>query len=113
MEQTLVGLFWLVTVSLMGEGLAHFFAAPVPGSVIGLLMLLLALCAMGRIPEPIAQASRLLITLLPLLVVPAGAGLMAQSALRLNDLAAIAAAVLFSTCAGLLVAGWVAGKVPR
>jgi len=111
--QALVGLFWLVALSLLGQGLAMSFAPAVPGSVIGMLLLLLALCVIRRVPEPIAQASRTLIGLLPLFVVPAGVGVIEQSGLGLHDLAAIAVGVLVSTGVGLIAAGRIAERQVR
>ena len=112
-ERTLSGLFWLLAFLLLGEDLTHRLGWPVPGAMIGMALLFIALCLLGRIPDSLVKASELLIGLLPLFVVPAGAAVLTQAAWGLNDLAALALAVPLSTLTGLLVAGLLARRGDR
>lgn len=41
----------LLVYQLVGEVLVHFFALPVPGPVVGMLLLFLSLWLKGSIPE--------------------------------------------------------------
>ncbi|MDO7673899.1 MAG: CidA/LrgA family protein [Reinekea forsetii] len=63
-------LFWL-----LGSALVAVLAWPIPGSVVGLLGLWLALVINGGVPDWLKKPSSLLIRYLTLLFVPAGVGL--------------------------------------
>ncbi|MDO7644944.1 MAG: CidA/LrgA family protein [Reinekea forsetii] len=63
-------LFWL-----LGSALVAVLAWPIPGSVVGLLGLWLALVINGSVPDWLQKPSSLLIRYLTLLFVPAGVGL--------------------------------------
>ncbi len=81
------------------------FGLPVPGAVAGLIVLLAGLALGGRIPDALGKVADLLLRHLNLFFVPAGVGLMAHLALLARDGGAIAAAILVSTIAGLVVGG--------
>jgi holin-like protein len=107
----------LVGLQLLGDMLADSISVPVPGMVIGLVLLLGTLWGRGRLPkikDPIPaaleHAARGLHENLGLLFVPAGAGIIAHT----DDLASnglgLIAAVLISTTATIaitaLVVSW-------
>ncbi|MBV8998364.1 MAG: CidA/LrgA family protein [Solirubrobacterales bacterium] len=69
----LFGMTALLVCQLIGELTVRLTRLPVPGSVIGMLVLLLALSVRGAQPH-IAVASDRLLAHLPLLFVPAGVG---------------------------------------
>ena len=107
----------LVGFQLLGDMLADSASVPVPGMVIGLVLLLGVLWLRGLLPEisdPIPRTldytAKGLHENLGLLFVPAGAGIIAQT----DDLAAngvgLIVAVLISTMATIgitaLVVGW-------
>ena len=107
----------LVGFQLLGDMLADSVSVPVPGMVIGLVLLLGVLWARGRlleikdpIPASLEHTARDLHENLGLLFVPAGAGIIAH----IDDLAAngvgLIVAVLISTAATIaitaLVVGW-------
>ena len=105
----LQGLTWLLVLQSIGEVLARVAHVPLPGPVIGLLILAVALNA-GFVRAPVAAAADLLLAHLSLLFVPVGVGVMTHLGLigtyGLRMLAVIAA----STWIGLAVTALVLGR---
>ena len=66
----------ILVCQLLGETLAGVLALPVPGPVIGMLLLFCGLLLKGDLPEGLAQTSDGLLGSLSLLFVPAGTGVM-------------------------------------
>lgn len=97
----------LVAAQVAGTALVAMLGVPVPGAVAGLLLLLAGLVAFRGVPAGVGRVADTLLRHLNLFFVPAGVGLMAHLALLARDGAAIAVAILTSTLAGLIVAGWV------
>ena len=108
----LQGLTWLLVLQSIGEALARVAHVPLPGPVIGLLILAVALNA-GFVRRPVAAAADLLLAHLSLLFVPVGVGVMTHLGLigtyGLRMLAVIAA----STWIGLAVTALVLGRSLR
>jgi len=67
------GLAWLLLLQAAGEGITHAAMLPIPGPVIGLGLLLVALRWDG-VRTPVAAAAELLLANLSLLFVPVGVG---------------------------------------
>ena len=65
----------LLIFQLIGEVFARWFSLPVPGPVIGMLMLFAVLVLRGSVDNELASTSRNLLQHLSLLFVPAGTGL--------------------------------------
>jgi len=94
----------LLVFQLLGETLVLLTGAPVPGPVVGLALLLLALLLRPRSVEAIKPTAQGLLQHLSLLFVPAGVGVM-QHLQRLGDEAlAIGVALVLSTLLGLAAA---------
>jgi putative effector of murein hydrolase LrgA (UPF0299 family) len=108
----MLGLAWIVLCLVVGEGIAAWTGLPVPGSVLGMALLLAGLCCIGRVPDCIDCAAGQLIRLLPLFVIPAGVSVMAHIGMLHADLPAIAVAVVLSTLAALALTGWLASRTP-
>ena len=108
----LQGLTWLLVLQSIGEVLARVAHVPLPGPVIGLLILAVALNA-GFVRTPVAAAADLLLAHLSLLFVPVGVGVMTHLGLigtyGLRMLGVIAA----STWIGLAVTALVLGRFLR
>lgn len=65
----------ILTVSFLGEVLRAVLPLPVPASIYGLLLMLLALCT-GVIPlDSVRETGRFLIEIMPLMFIPAAVGL--------------------------------------
>ncbi|WP_226644206.1 CidA/LrgA family protein [Microbulbifer variabilis] len=83
--------------SLIGTALA----LPVPGAVVGMLLLLIGLMIYGGVPRGLAKVSAQLLFLLPLLFLPAATGVFFLRNLTLSDWLALLAAILFGTLISL------------
>ena len=93
----------LIGLQLAGTALAGVLGIPVPGPVIGLLVLLVWLVAGGHRPAELNAAADGFIRYLPLLFVPAAVGLVQYLDLLSEQGAVLIAVILLSTLAGLLV----------
>ena len=69
------GFIVLIGLLLIGDTLSEAFSLPVPGSVIGMVMLFAGLIIMKNVPDDIGKVSDGLIAHIGLLFVPAGAGI--------------------------------------
>ena len=74
----LASLALLLGYQLAGEVIAQALNLPIPGPVIGMLLLLVTLIIRGRAPEPLKRLSHELLQHLALLFVPAGVGIIAH-----------------------------------
>jgi len=100
--------FILLACQLLGEALRMVTGAPLPGPVIGMLLLAGALLVMrrGKVYDAEGDLDRLsgqLIRHMGLLFVPAGVGIIAQADLLQAQWLPITAALVGSTVLGLLV----------
>jgi len=66
----------ILLICFLGEVLAYFLPLPVPASVYGLVLMLLALTTGIYKLEDVKEAGTFLIGIMPLLFVPAAAGVM-------------------------------------
>jgi holin-like protein len=112
----LYAMLTLIGLQLFGDMIADTISLPVPGMVIGLVLLFAALWIAGRVrgpekavPEPLARVAKGLHDNLGLLFVPAGVGVMANLHSLAVDAVGLFAAVLVSTLATVAVTGLTAG----
>ena len=113
----LPGLAILLAFQLAGEAIAPHLPIPVPGAVVGMVLLVGAL-ALGVVrAEWVRGAADALLSRLGLFFVPAGVGVMAHGGLLREQWLPIAVAMLVSTGAVIAVTGWterwLAGKRAR
>jgi holin-like protein len=105
----LAGLTWLLVFQSAGEALALATGVPVPGPVVGLALLLVALRLRdGRdtaADAPLGVAADGLAKHLSLLFVPAGVGVMLHAARLVDEGAALAVALVASTVLALAATG--------
>jgi putative effector of murein hydrolase LrgA (UPF0299 family) len=87
----------LVACNMAGDFVAALLHLPVPGTVIGILILLGLLMIYGRVPEPLRSMAVYLLGHLNLLYVPAGVGVLAYVSLVRSDLWPIVAVLFLST----------------
>lgn len=93
----LVQAFWLLFFYLLGLGVSILIGGIIPGSVLGMVLLFMAL-ALGWIgPERVDRLSELLIDNMVLFFLPAAVGLLTSIGLILNNLTAIVVAAGVST----------------
>lgn len=93
----------LLVFQLSGEILARSLGLPIPGPVIGMLMLFLALLLRGGAGEALQSTSRDLLQHLSLLFVPAGTGIMLHLHRVADEWLPLLASLLISTLVTLIV----------
>ena len=96
------GMMWLLIFQSAGELLGRGLALPLPGPVIGMVLLLLAL-HWPVVREPVAACAEFLLSHLSLLFVPVGVGVMTHLSLVSQYGIRMLAVVVLSTVAGLAV----------
>jgi len=101
----------ILACQLAGELVSAWGKLPVPGPVIGMVLLFIFLMVRGGIPEAVATTGDALLRHLSLLFVPAGVGVMLHFKLLGEDWAAVAAALIVSTLVTIAVTGWVMAKL--
>ena len=101
MSPFLGGVTWLLLFQCAGEATSRLLALPVPGPVVGMLLLFVALRARDRVPDSIGTAGDGLARHLSLLFVPAGVGVMMHFGRLAGEWPPIAAALLVSTVAAI------------
>ena len=107
------GFTGLLLLQLAGEGIARALSLPVPGPIIGFVLLLAVLRLQPRWTPSLKLAADGLLSHLSLLFIPAGVGVvMHLKAIREEGLA-IAVALAVSTLVGLAVTAWVAERMSR
>lgn len=99
----------LLGLQLLGEVLVKLTGLPIPGPVLGLVLLFLGLYGWGRVPEPLSRTSGTLLANLGLLFVPAGTGVMLHAQRLGEEGWAIALTLFLSTLLTLLVSAAVVG----
>lgn len=91
------GLTILLVYQLVGEIAVRFFAVPVPGPVLGMLLLFATLLVRKSADASVDSASRGLLSHLSLLFVPAGVGMVAHLDRISDEWLSIALALVLST----------------
>jgi len=107
---------WIAIVlgcQLAGELVAVSTGLPVPGPVIGMVMLLAYLMQRGSLPDPLDALAGALLRHLFLYFVPAAVGVTAHFALVASELVPLLAAVVVSSALSLAVAGWLVQALSR
>ena len=109
-------IFYLTLIfscQLAGELLKVALALPVPGPVIGMVILFIGLTIKGGIPEGLAKVGDTLLSNLSLLFVPAGVGVMLHIALIGEQVLAITLALVGSTLLTIAVTALVMRLLSR
>lgn len=108
MKQTLPQIGWLLGFWLLGEALKAIFHWAIPGSIIGMILLTLALELKVVKLSQVESASDFLIRNMAFFFIPPGVGLMVNLQLITDNWLAITVATLASTILVLIVTGLVA-----
>jgi holin-like protein len=111
----IIGVSILLVFGLAGNRLIALYSIPLPGAVVGLVLLAGALAIARRVsapgtawlPENVAPASRALLNHLGLLFVPAGCAVLTEGDVLPRNWIPILAALVVSTTLGLAVCGWI------
>jgi holin-like protein len=103
----------ILVLQLLGEITVQLSGAPIPGPVLGMLLLALILCLRGKVPERLRQTCQNLLAHLALLFVPAGVGVMLHLERLSVEWLPLLAAIVLSTWLTLAVTAWVMQSVIR
>ncbi len=103
----------ILTCQLIGEVTVLLAGLPVPGPVLGMLLLLAWLFWRGGVPESVARTADALLGHLSLLFVPAGVGVLVHWERVRGQWAAIAFALVFGTLITLAVTALTMAAVRR
>ena len=100
---------WILLISFLGEALRALIPLPIPASVYGLVLMLAALITGVLKVEQVRGAAEFLIEIMPVMFIPAAAGLMtAWDALR-----PVCVPVLVITAATTVIVMAVTGRVTQ
>lgn len=106
----------LLACQLAGEVTARLLRLPVPGPVLGMLLLFCGLAIVGRVPGDLAATAEGLLANLSLLFVPAGVGVMLHARLLAGNWLPLTVALLASAAITIAVTGlvmrWAAHVLP-
>jgi len=100
----LKGLMVLLLFQGVGEAISHYSGIPIPGPVIGMILLFTALQLSGRtLPTGLGEAAHLMIRWLSLLFVPACVGFFFLTTTSANQWLAIAGVIVLATLLTMVV----------
>jgi holin-like protein len=107
-------IFLLIVLQLLGESIVQLSGLPVPGAIIGLILLYAMLMWRGEISDEMSRTSGFLLQNLGVLFVPAGVGVIAYLPLLATQWWIIALVLFISVCATIAITGLVVTRLsPR
>jgi holin-like protein len=101
----LAGFLTLFACQLLGDFIQRALDLPLPGPVIGMLVLFVGLCVRGDVPKDLETGSQRLIELLPMLLMAPAAGVFFLGASFADQWPAFIAAVTLGTVSTLVFCG--------
>lgn len=107
-------IFVLILLQLIGESIVQVSGLPVPGAIIGLILLYAILVVRGKISDEMSRTSSFLLQNLGVLFVPAGVGVIAYLPMIATQWWIILLVLLVSVCATIAITGLVVTRLsPR
>lgn len=103
----------LLLCQLIGEVFVVWSGLPVPGPVVGMLLLFTGLTLRGGVPEGLGRVTDGLLSHLSLLFVPAGVGVMLHIAMLRDEWLAISVALVLSTVLTIATTGLIMAVLVR
>ena len=95
----------LLTCQLVGEVITRLLHLPIPGPVLGMVILFCGLLVRGHVPQDMSIVTGELLQNLSLLFVPAGVGVMLHARLLADNLLALTLALVLSATITIAVTG--------
>jgi holin-like protein len=109
----ILAILCLLACQLVGEVVSKALALPVPGPVIGMVLLAALLIRRGRLPAELGRVADFLLSHLSLFFVPAAVGVIANGARIAEAFVPLTIAVVVSTALAIAVAALVFQAVDR
>lgn len=103
----------ILLISALGELLHLLLPLPVPASVYGLILMLVALCTGALKLEQVEETSDFLIEIMPVMFIPAGVGLLNAWDVLKPVLVPVAVITVLTTVSVMAVTGCVTQAVIR
>ncbi len=100
------GLTLLLVFQLVGEILSRLLQLPIPGPVIGMLLLFVSLFFVKKTKVVFQESSSAILSHLSLLFIPAGVGLMTHFSRLEQEWLPIATALLFGALISFIATAW-------
>lgn len=100
------GFIVLLSLLFIGNIISEFFALPIPGSIIGMVMLFIILIMRKSVPQSVDQVSSGLISIMGMLFVPAGVGISQYFDLLARDWFVIFFTAILTTFISLAVSAY-------
>ncbi len=97
----------LLGLQLIGEVAVQISGLPIPGPVVGMVLLFGILRWRESLPEALRTTAETLLSHLSLLFIPAGVGVIQHGALLADEWLALLAAMVVSTLITVAVTAWV------
>jgi len=107
----IIGMSILLGCQFLGEIISRTLALPVPGPVLGMLILLIGLMIRGSVPASLRTMGEGLLKYLTLLFVPAGVGLIQHFGLISREIGILIVTLIVSTSVTLLVTSQILQRV--
>ena len=101
----------LLLCQLAGEVVVVSLGIPLPGPVVGMVLLFVGLLFHGQVPAQLDELGKGLLSNLSLLFVPAGVGVMLHAERVGAEYLPIAVSLVVSTLVTIAVTGWVMQKL--
>lgn len=103
----------LLVFQTLGEGLSYVFSLPIPGPVLGMVLLFFYLVIKKNAAQKLAPVSLELLKHLSLLFIPAGVGIMAHAQRVATEWMPIAVALIVSTILSIAVTALVIQRLQK
>lgn len=107
----MAAIFLLVLLQLIGESVVQLSGLPVPGAIIGLVLLYVILLWRGQVSDEMSRTSGFLLQNLGVLFVPAGVGVIAYLPLIAAQWWVILLVLLVSVCTTIAITGLVVTRL--
>lgn len=104
------GFLLLTGFLLLGESLAFVLAWPIPGGVVGMIMLTAWLMLHGRVSQDLATASQALIAFLTMLIMPGVVGIYFLAGQLAGQWLAITVSLVLGTLLSVLTTLWLMAR---
>jgi len=113
-EAAMLGaLLALVAFQLAGELVVRVLVLPLPGPVVGMVLLLGLLIVRGSVPEALHRTALGILQHLSLLFVPAGVGIVAVGPALVGESIAVAVCLVLSTVITIVATGQIVSRLGR